>query len=428
MGTMMHSYRLSACAAVAVAAMTLAACGLDNQQMPALSGPSEFALSLALTATPDQLPRDGSSQSVVTVTVRDPQGHGVVGQRIALSLAANAPAGAGLSQSEVVTGAGGQASFSVTAPVSGSLGNIVVTAIPIGTNADNGTPRIISIAATPANTSAPTAAFTFTPPAPEVGEVVTFDASTSRDEGVACGTCTYIWNFGGEGTATGIIAKHAFQAGGSYTVTLTLTDVGGSTGTVQQTVPVTAPGPASVSFTFSPAVPIAGQTATFTSTSVAANNHRIVSFVWTWGDGSTSTTVATTIQHTFDQAGTFPVTLTVRDDLGQSATVTTAVTVSSGLVPVLTQSPSGSVAVGQTVFFDASGSTSTTGTKITNYLFDFGDGSSQSSSFSSAKHEYAAAGSYLVKLTITDEKGRTASTTTVNPGAPGGGGNVTVTP
>src|SRR5204863_3211915 len=138
-----------------LASIVIGACSLDKQEMPALSGPSGLALSVALTATPDQLPRDGASQSVVTVTARDVQGRPIAGQRITLALAPNAPAGAGLSQSEVVTGAGGQASFFVTAPVNGSLGNIVVVATPIGTNADNSPPFQISIAATPLNSSAP---------------------------------------------------------------------------------------------------------------------------------------------------------------------------------------------------------------------------------------------------------------------------------
>jgi PKD repeat protein len=419
--------RLAARAAVSSLALGLVACTLDKQAAPSLSGPSEFGLSVTMAASPDQLPRDGTSQSIVTLTVRDSQGRAVSGQRVSLSLPANAPVGATLSQSEVVTGSGGQATFAVTAPASGSLGNILVAATPVGTTGGNVAARTISITATPTNGTAPAAAFAFSPATPEVGELVTLDASTTRDEGVPCGTCSYAWNFGGEGTASGMIVKHAFGAGGAYLVTLTVTDVGGSTSSTQQTITVSAPGPATVAFSVVPAQPIAAQTATFTSVTTPATNHRIVSYVWSWGDGSSSqSTAAASIQHTFDQAGTYPVTLTVRDDLGQSANVTNAVVVTSGLLAVLTQSPASPVAVGQTVFFDGSGSSSSTGTRITNYLFDFGDGASQSSAFPTAKHEYAATGAYIVKLTITDERGRTASTTSVGAGAAAGSGNITV--
>ncbi len=421
--------------ALVVAVMGTTACSLDKQERPPLSGPSGLGLNVTMTASPDQLPRDGTSQSVVTLTVLDATGKPVANQRLTLSLPVNAPAGSALSATDVTTNANGQLTFAVTAPLPGSLGNIVILATPFGTDSNNAASRSIQITALPLNSTVPVASFTFTPNSPEVGQVVTFNASGTTDEGRNCtDQCTFVWDFGDEGKVSGRIATHTFLSGGNHLVILTVTDSAQSVGTSERTIAIGAPGPATVSFTVAPVSPIAGQTATFTATATPAANHRIVSFVWSWGDGSASqTTAASTIQHNFDLTGafprTFPVTLTVKDDLGQSATTTNAVVVTSGLAAVLTQSPTGSVPVGQTIFFDGSGSTSSTGTKITNYLFDFGDGNSQSSSFPAAKHEYAATGSYLVKLTITDEKGRTASTTTIGAGgAIGGGGNITIVP
>jgi PKD repeat protein len=69
--------------------------------------------------------------------------------------------------------------------------------------------------------------------------------STSTD--VAPGTIVSInWNFGdlnsgANNTATGIDATHVFSAAGQYTVTLTVTDNEGLTGTTSQTITVTAP-------------------------------------------------------------------------------------------------------------------------------------------------------------------------------------------
>src|SRR5689334_23030100 len=88
--------RVAAGAAIVAAAALLGACSLDKQQMPPLSGPSELALSLSMTATPDQLPRDGSSQSVVTITARGPQGQPLANQHVTVSLDVNAPQGATL--------------------------------------------------------------------------------------------------------------------------------------------------------------------------------------------------------------------------------------------------------------------------------------------------------------------------------------------
>ena len=141
-------------------------------------------------------------------------------------------------------------------------------------------------------------------------------------------------------------------------------------------------------------------------------NHRIVTYAWNWGDGSANTTTsAPTVQHTYSQPGSpgYGVTLTVTDDLGQSANVTKPVTVTNGLTAIITQAPANPVNVSQTVQYDGSTSTSSTGTRITNYNFDFGDGTTaQSSAAATAKHEFSASGTYTVTLTITDEKGQTA--------------------
>jgi PKD repeat protein len=415
--TMERFSRVRACAIVATVAMTVAACSLDKQEMPPLSGPSEFALSLTMTASPDTIPRDGTSQSIVTITARDAQGRPLVGQRIALALAPNAPQGASLSQSEVTTGSTGTATFAVTAPIAGSLGDITVEATPIGTNAGNAAIRSIRIFANPENSTVPTAAFTFSPLAPEVGQTVTFNASTTTDEGVSCGNCTFLWNFGGDGTSSGMITTHAFSTGGSFVVSLAVTDRGGVTSTTQQTVTVTAAGiPTGLSVTSSPSPPIAKQAATFTASATPATNHRIVSYQWIWGDGDTNTTSTNVIQHTYQQAGSFLLTLTVRDDLNQSSTTNTVITVSSGLSVDFTFSKSGT-----TVTFDAcSGqatcaSHSNVGSTITDYAWDFEtDGTYDTNGTQTVvSHDYGANGTYRATLKITDSRGVTDKVTKV---------------
>ena len=399
--------RVIASALVAAAAMTLGACGLDKQEAPALSGPSELALSLSLAAAPDQLPRDGSSQSIVTITARGANGQPLVGQRISLSLGANAPQGAALSQTEVTTGSNGTATFAVTAPVSGSLGNITVSATPVGSNAGNAATRVLQILATPANTVAPTAAFSFSPATPDVGQTVTFNASTTTDEGVSCTTCTFFWDFGGDGTAAGMIVTHAFSSGGAFLVKLTATDSGGSSGTAQQTVTVSAPS-SPTGLSVSPTTATAKQAQTFTATATAATNHRITSYQFIWGDGDTNTQNSPVIQHTYQQGGAFPLTLTVRDDLGQSATTNVVITVSSGLTASFTVTISGT-----TASFDASASSSSVASTITDYAWDFTNDGSYDTNGSSptTSHDYGASGTYTAKLRITDNRGVQQTTT-----------------
>jgi PKD repeat protein len=396
--------------AVVVTALLTSACGLEKQTQPSLIGPADLGLSITMTASPDQLPRNGSSQSVITLIARNPQNQPIVGQRLSLALLTGAPVGSAISQSEVTTNSQGTATFTVTAPSEGSTGNsIVIVATPVGTNADNARPRVLSISVNPANASAPTAAFTFSPTTPEIGQVVTFDGSTTTDEGVACSSCAFTWDFGSDGIATGRIVTHTFTAAGPFIVRLTAVD---STGTVsravQQTVTVTATTiPTGLTVTSSPALPIAKQAATFTATATPAANHRIVSYQFVWGDGDSSTQNSPVIQHTYSQGGQFLLTLTVRDDLGQTATRATVITVSSGLTASFTVNPAAPTA-GQTVTFNASASVSNTASTITDYAWDFdSDGTYDTNGTSPIVTQSFSAGTVRVTLRITDNNGAT---------------------
>ncbi|SDF27016.1 PKD repeat-containing protein [Blastococcus aurantiacus] len=82
---------------------------------------------------------------------------------------------------------------------------------------------------------APTAAFTST--ATDLSVVVDGAASADPDGTVS----SYAWDFGDGTTATGATASHAYTAGGTYTVRLTVTDDDGATAVVERAVLVGAP-------------------------------------------------------------------------------------------------------------------------------------------------------------------------------------------
>ena len=256
-----------------------------------------------------------------------------------------------------------------------------------------------------------TSSFTYSPSSPSTGTQVSFTATASGGSQ----PYSFAWSFGDGSTGTGSTATHAYTTAGSYTVVLTVKDSSSpqKTATSQQTLTVTSPPPPALtaSFTYSPSSPAAGQQVTFTAS--ASGGITPYSFGWNFGDGSTGT--ESTVNHTYGTAGTFTVTLTVKDSGSpqQTASSQQSVTITNPPSPVLTASFTFSPAnpqVGQTVSFTGSASG---GTSPYTYSWTFGDGGIGSGS--SVTHSYQAAGSYNVVLGVTDAAGQTASSTqTVN--------------
>jgi PKD repeat protein len=182
---------------------------------------------------------------------------------------------------------------------------------------------VVQIGLTPSNPSRPTAQFTFAPVSPTVADTVTFNASTSLDEGASCGAnCAYAWDFGDGTSATGIIATKNFPTTGSRLVRLTVTDAGGATASSTQTVTVGAPAAPTVgTVTFGPTPVIVNRPVNFDAGAATVGaGATIESFTWVWGDGETSETSGPQTAHAYDETGTFTVRVTVRDNLGRTAT------------------------------------------------------------------------------------------------------------
>ena len=172
-------------------ALVATGCGLEERQPLSLVAPSEFGVSVTATATPDQLPREGQSQAVVTVAVRDARGQAVSGQRLAV-----VPSTGTVAAREITTDGGGAASVVYTAPAPTAVvpsGLAVISVTPIGGNFENAAARTVSVLLTGTpNTGAPVPAFSFLPAAPQRLQLVAFDTSATTDEGVRCAdACTY---------------------------------------------------------------------------------------------------------------------------------------------------------------------------------------------------------------------------------------------
>jgi PKD repeat protein len=412
------SRALTALAATLV--LFTAGCTVEQTQIPDLAGPSDFALSLNVTATPDTINQDGFSQSSVVVTARGPSGAPVSGVPVRLDLAAGGMYVdfGSLSTKSIVTNAEGRASAIYTAPPPPPMGTtgpfqvVTVVATPSSSNYQAAVPYSADIRLnTPGvilpPAGAPTASFTVSPASPDVVTEVFFDASGSTPGSGASRIVSYEWSFGDGNAASGVQAEHVFTLPGSYVVTLSVTNDRGISARTSRSVTVGEGTGPEADFVFSPAAPAVGQTVQFDgTTSTAAAGRSIVDWSWNFGDGSTADGARE--DHEYDTAGTYNVVLTVTDDAGQEATISKPVTVGSGN-PIAEFSFVVIDPVLHRMGFDGGASTATGSAEIVSYEWLFGD--TTSGVGQTVQHDYGAANTYQVTLIVTDSLGRTGSTT-----------------
>lgn len=163
-----------------------------------------------------------------------------------------------------------------------------------------------------------------------------------------------------------------------------------------------------------------------TSAGSGDSDGSIADFRWTFGDGTTGS--GATINKTYGAAGTYTVTLTVTDDDGATASDQATVTVSGGaggnVAPIAQANGPYSATAGIPMTLSSAGSSDANGT-IVSYSWVLGNG--QTAAGAAPSVTYAAAGSYVVTLTVTDNGGLTATdqaTVNVTSGGGGASGNV----
>ncbi len=307
---------------------------MEKQEAPDLTGPSEFGKSISVRVEPDVLTQDGVSQSSIIITVRDANGQPLRDERLRVDTGVNGllvDFGT-LSSRTAVTGADGQARITYTAPPTSlsateQLVDIVVT--PIGSDFNSTVARTVRLRLVPQGVVLPPAGltpmFTFSPQAPVEDTTVFFDGSRSTANAVIT---SYTWNFGNGRTASGITATTSFEDPGSYFVTLTIRDEFGRSASTTSTLTVAEGTKPSAAFTFSPTNPEVGQAVYFNAApSTVPSGRTIVDYEWDFGDGGDGS--GQTPNHTYNQARTYTVVLTVRDNTGQTATTSQTVPVAA---------------------------------------------------------------------------------------------------
>ncbi|BCH23264.1 PKD domain-containing protein [Mesorhizobium sp. L-8-3] len=231
------------------------------------------------------------------------------------------------------------------------------------------------------------------------------DASTADDRDGS--VIAFEWDFGDGSKGSGPKVSHQYGKPGVYDARLTLRDNG-------------LPEPAAVGFDFKVHVadkvnlaPVAnagkdvtvkvGEEVTLDGSASSDPDGSILSYRWDLGDGNSSSGIRN--RHIYQFPGTYPVKLTIGDDGPDVALVAgdefvVTVLPSANAAPVAALSGPTAVRTGEVVLFDGQASADPDG-NILQYRWDFGDGGV--SNDASPRHTFHAAGTYDVRLRVTDD-------------------------
>jgi PKD repeat protein len=171
----------------------------------------------------------------------------------------------------------------------------------------------------------------------------TFDFESNVTGGTA--PYTYSWDFGDGSVEVDDdeSVSHTFDIGGTYNVDLTVIDSIGRTASDSMLVTVVErpqPAPTAVEIIASGTEGIAPATFEFGADVVGGTAP--YTYSWDFGDGSSGESGNDDdIAHTFEEAGTYSVDLTVTDSSGQSASDSVDITVRGGEPPIDEEPPAG---------------------------------------------------------------------------------------
>jgi len=408
--------------------LTYSGCRTDEVEVPPLTGPSGHRLFLTVEANPDHLvihaPGRPRERSEIEIQLKNQLGQGVAGEGIKLRITnvngAELNIGS-LSDYNVTTDSNGYARVIYTAPDSREQSRTIrVYIFAILTNASY-VFEVVGRHALDLETSSvdpgpgdcvvsggsPVAEFEFSPDPGTVGQPVCFDAQATEDP-QGDEIVDFDFDFDDGTTGQGPATCHTFDAPGLYNVTLVATDEHHNCDSVSHLVEVTQGDPATCSILVSPSAPQIDERVQFTiliqDPDDPSNTVRRIQ--WNFGDGSSTTTSRTTVDHRYREAGSYTVVATITDDTGNVSTCSTGVTVSEGTAPTCSFvfSPT-APEPGETVLFNASTSTDADG-EVRRYIWNFGD-STQSFTESDPfiEHDYAVEGEFTVTLTVEDDEG-----------------------
>lgn len=231
---------------------------------------------------------------------------------------------------------------------------------------------------------------------------------------------TYSWTFGDTGTSTLQDPSHSYATAGTFPVVLTVVDSSAPQALQAHAYTnISVEAPLAVAITATPGSGATSLTATYTST--VSGGNAPYSYAWSFGDGGTSTVSAPS--HTYSGAGKFPVELTVTDSSTPTALVAHQFTNVTVYAPLTISITAGSTQV-QTQQSTDYWAVAAGGAGSYTYSWAWGAGTPTSSGTENwTSYSFPNAGTFFVKVTVTDALGNTNTSDAriVTVSSPGGG-------
>lgn len=202
------------------------------------------------------------------------------------------------------------------------------------------------------------------------------------------GAATYKWLFGDGKTSSEMNAVHTYTAAGFFDVSLVAFNANGCSDTITYKDYIKTGPPVITELPGLPASGCAPHTVNFTS--VVSSSEPIVSYLWDFGDGLTSTLSEPV--HVYQNIGSYDVTLTVTSQGGCSSSYTLSKAVELGQAPktAFSARPLSTCASEAVSFFDESKG------DVTEWLWMFGDGGT--STLRNPSHMYKDTGFFNITL------------------------------
>ncbi len=225
------------------------------------------------------------------------------------------------------------------------------------------------------------------------GNDITFYATGSLDSYSDLQNLDYNWTFGPNEWSNDEIAVHRFLTQGDYDVWLRVTDSGKLSDSASVTIHIDDGSPVA---DFTPPVsPVEGTPAHFVNVSESYPD-RIVSCYWTFGDGGHSD--EGNPDHVFNHNGSFEVTLEVTDNDGSTDSITRTVVVQDTSPSAAFSWSPDSIDEGQSFTF--TDHSTYPYDPIVSWLWDFGDGYTNTSQ--TCSHVFTYSGTFSVRLKVAD--------------------------